>query len=130
MAPVAAGDFNSAERFQLEDAIRAAEQVSRFEFSVFVGRADGDPHAFATQLHNSLVAPSRSVLIMVDPTARALEVVTGGVVRRSLRDQEVELAVIQMESSFAAGDVVGGLRRGIQMLADHARAPETLHADQ
>ena len=29
------GEFNSAERFQVEDAIRHAEQVSRFEFSVF-----------------------------------------------------------------------------------------------
>jgi hypothetical protein len=33
-----------------------------------------------------------------------------------------------METLFAEGDIVGGLRRGINMLADHARAPETLHA--
>ena len=33
-----------------------------------------------------------------------------------------------MQSDFAAGDLVGGLRRGIQMLAEHARAPQTLHA--
>ncbi|MBZ5737373.1 DUF5130 family protein [Nocardioides mangrovi] len=124
------GEFNAAERFQVEEAIRAAEQVSRFEFSVFVGRAGADPRAFATQLHNKLVAPPRSILIMLDPAARALEVVTGGVVRRSLSDQEVELTTMQMQSSFAAGDLVGGLRRGIQMLAEHAAAPETLHAEQ
>ena len=35
-----------------------------------------------------------------------------------------------MQSRFAAGDLVGGLRRGIQMLAEHARAPQTLHADR
>ena len=29
---------------------------------------------------------------------------------------------------LASGDLVGGLRRGIQMLAEHARAPQTLHA--
>ena len=124
------GEFNSGERFQIDEAIRTAEQVSRFEFSVFVGRTDGDPRAFATQLHNSLVAPSRSILIMLDPPARALEIVTGGTVRRSLSDQEVELTALQMQTSFAEGDLVGGLRRGIQMLADHARAPETLHTDQ
>ena len=123
------GEFNSSERFQIDDAIRKAEQISRFEFSVFVGRADGEPRAFATQLHNRLVAPPRSVLIMVDPGARVLEIVTGGTVRRNLRDQEVELTALQMQTSFAEGDLVGGLKRGIQMLADHARAPETLHAE-
>ena len=32
--------------------------------------------------------------------------------------------------AHAEGDLVGGLRRGIQMLAEHARAPQTLHAQQ
>lgn len=123
------GEFNAAERYQVDEAIRQAEQESRFEFSVFVGRAVGEPRAFATQLHNSLVAPARSILIMLDPAARLLEIVTGGVVRRTLTDKEVELTALQMQSSFANGDLVGGLRRGIQMLADHARAPETLHVE-
>jgi uncharacterized membrane protein YgcG len=127
---VPAGEFNSSERFQVDEAIRRAEQVSRFEFSVFVGTADGEPRAFATQLHNSLVAPARSILIMVDPGARALEIVTGGTVRRNITDQEVELTALQMQTLFAEGDLLGGLRRGIQMLADHARAPQTLHAEE
>ena len=95
-----------------------------------MGRAEGEPRAFATQLHNSLVAPSRSILIMLDPAARALEIITGGEVRRILSDQEVELIALQMESSFAAGDLSGGLKRGIEMLAEHSTAPETLHTDQ
>jgi uncharacterized membrane protein YgcG len=127
---VAAGDpFSSSERFALDEAIRKAEQLSRAEFSVFVGKAAGDPREFATRLHNSLVAPARSILIMVDPEQRVLEVVTGGYVRRHLTDSEVELAVIAMQTDFAAGDLVGGLKRGIQMLADHARSPQTLHAE-
>jgi uncharacterized membrane protein YgcG len=129
VAQVGVGEFNAHERFQIDEAIRKAEQVSRYEFSVFVGRAGDDARAFATQLHNSLVAPARSILIMLDPAARALEVVTGGYVRRTLSDQEVELTTLQMQSLFAEGDLVGGLKRGIQMLADHARAPDTLHAE-
>ena len=124
-----AGDFSSSERFQIDEAIRQAELVSRFEFSVFVGRVEGEPRAFATRLHNALVAPARSLLILLDPASRVLEIVTGGDVRRNLTDREVELVTLQMQSLFAAGDLVGGLRRGIQMLADHASAPETLHAD-
>jgi uncharacterized membrane protein YgcG len=128
---VAAGDpFSAAERAALDAAIRKAEQLSRAEFSVFVGKAEGDARAFATRLHNSLVAPARSVLIMVDPTARAIEVVTGEFVRRTLSDSEVELAVIAMQTAFAEGDLVGGLRRGIALLADHARSPHTLHAQE
>lgn len=121
------GEFGGADRFAIEDAIRTAERVSRFEFSVFVGRAEGEPHTFATRLHRSLVAPERSILILVDPAARALEIVTGAVVRSHLSDSEVGLTALQMQTSFAEGDLVGGLRRGIEMLADHARAPDTLH---
>ena len=128
---MAAGDpFSAAERAALDAAIRKAEQLSRAEFSVFVGKAEGDARAFASRLHNSLVAPARSVLIMVDPTARAIEVVTGAFVRRTLSDSEVELAVIAMQTAFAEGDLVGGLRRGIALLADHARSPQTLHAQE
>jgi uncharacterized membrane protein YgcG len=125
--PVAAGEFSSAERHEIDRCIRAAEQASRYEFSVYVGRTEGEPADFARRLHASLVAPPRSILILVDPVVRAIEVVTGVEVRRNLTDREVELAVLQMQSAFAAGDLVGGLKRGISMLADHARAPETLH---
>ena len=128
MARVAAGDFSSAERYALDETIRKAEQQSRVEFSLFVGSAEGDPRVFATQLHNSLVAPARSILIMVDPDARALEIVTGGYVRRTLTDKEVELTALQMQTYFAEGDLVGGLKHGIAMLAEHARPQNTLHA--
>jgi len=138
VAQVAAGEFSAGrlsprfsanDKVALDETIRKAERVSRVEFSVFVGHAQGDPRAYALSLHGSLVAPARSILILVDPGARALEVVTGGHVRRTLRDTEVELAVAQMQTLFAEGDLVGGLRRGIQMLAEHARAPQTLHAE-
>jgi len=128
---VAAGDrFTASERVALDETIRKAERLSRVEISVFVGHAEDEPRAFALSLHAALAAPARSILVMVDPDVRALEVVTGSEVRRTLRDQQVELAVAAMQSLFAAGDLVGGLRRGVQMLAEHARAPLTLHAEQ
>ena len=124
---MAAGEFSAAERYEIDKAIRSAEQASRFEFSVFVGRAQGEPREFADRLHAASVAPDRSVLLMVDPTARAIEVVTGAEVRRHLTDREVELAVLQMRASFAEGDLVDGLVRGVCQLADHARPQQTLH---
>ena len=124
-----AGDpFSSAEHAALDATIRRAEQLCRMEFSIFVGNAEGEPRDFATSLHNTLVAPSRSILVMVDPTRRVLEIVTGAYVRRTLTDREVELAALHMQQDFAAGDLAGGLRRGIEMLAEHARPPRTLHS--
>lgn len=120
---MAAGDLlSNADRQAIDVTIRKSEQLSRIEFSVFVGTCEGDPRAFATRLHNTLVASARSCLIMVDPNARAVEIVTGGHVRQRVSDEEVELAVAAMTTSFAAGDLVGGLRQGISMIAEHAHA--------
>ena len=128
MEPVAAGDLTSRERADLDKAIRAAEQSCRFEFSVFIGRSEGDSRVYAERLHASLVAPTHSVLVLVDPAARVIEVVTGAEVRRHLSDREVELAILAMQTDFAADDFVGGLKRGIAMLAEHARPQNTLHS--
>ena len=129
MAPVASGDgFSADQRFEIDRAIRAAETVCRYEFSVYVGAAEGEAGPFAERLHASLIAPARSVLIMVDPAARLLEVVTGSVARRDLPDEVVRLAVVAMESAFSAGDLVGGIKRGLSQLAEAARKPATLHA--
>jgi hypothetical protein len=130
---VAAGDslsreLTSRESAEIDRAIRSAELLCRFEFSVFIGGSAGDPRDYARRLHASLVAPARSVLLLVDPGARAIEVVTGAEVRRHLTDREVELAVLELQTDFAAGDFVGGLKRGIAMLAEHARPQQTLHA--
>jgi hypothetical protein len=125
---VASGEgFSSDQRFEIDRAIRAAETVCRYEFSVYVGAADGEAGPFARRLHASLIAPARSILVMVDPAARLLEIVTGSVVRRDLPDDAVRLAAVAMESAFAEGDLVGGIKRGLAQLADAARKPATLH---
>jgi uncharacterized membrane protein YgcG len=128
---VPAGDgFSPAQRQRIDRAIREAETVCRFEFSVYVGPAEGDPASFAQRLHAALVAPDRSVLLMVDPAQRALEVVTGSEVRRELPDNEVALAVAEMQADFAHDDLCAGLVHGINMLAEHARRPPMLHAQE
>lgn len=126
---VASGELSSRDRAELDRAIRDAEQTSRFEFSVFRGATEGDPRQFARRLHATLSTPERSVLVVVDPTSRVIEVVTGLEVRRNLTDPEVELAVLAMQTAFSQGDHVGGIKRGLALLADYARAPKTLHFD-
>ncbi len=125
-----AGDaFTARERYDIDKAIRDAETVSRYEFSVFVGVSEGETRPFAERLHGTLTAPERSVLVMVDPSARIVEIVTGSEVRRDLGDSEVHLAALAMQSAFAAGDLVGGICSGLTMLAEHARRPRLLHSE-
>ncbi|MGN6251150.1 MAG: DUF5130 family protein [Marmoricola sp.] len=119
--------FSARQRTQVDRAIRSAETVSRYEFSVYVGGTEGDPRRCAEALHAALKTPDRSVLIMVDPQRRLLEVVTGEVVRRDLHDDSVRLAVVAMQTAFAEGDLVDGLTRGLSQLADAARRPRSLH---
>jgi uncharacterized membrane protein YgcG len=127
---VATGDaFSPGQRHEIDKAIRDAETISRIEFSVYVGHSDGETRPFAERLHAALVAPDRSVLVMVDPAAKRLEIVTGTVAHRSLDDPEVRLAALTMESAFAAGDLVGGITRGVQQLAEHARRPQLRHSE-
>ncbi len=130
---MAAGDgFSADQRYEIDRAIRSAETVSRYEFSVYVGAAEPEPGtgpgSFASRLHAALVAPERTVLVMVDPAARLVEVVTGAIVRRDLSDEAVGLAIVAMQAAFAEGDLVGGIKRGLSQLAEAARAPQTLHA--
>lgn len=125
---MAGGDgFTSAQRRDIDKAIRDAETLCRLEFSVYVGRSEGESHPFARRLHAALVAPDRSVLVMVDPGAKLLEIVTGAAARRTLDDGAVQLAALTMQSAFATGDLVGGITAGVHQLAEHARSPVVRH---
>ena len=104
-------------------AIQDAEAVSGFRFSVYIGASEGDSRGFANQLHSALSAPEESVLIMVDPSARSVEIVTGQDARRALTDDEAGLAVLAMQSDFAVVDLASGIVRGLHQLAEQARRP-------
>ncbi|HEY6740504.1 MAG TPA: DUF5130 family protein [Actinopolymorphaceae bacterium] len=123
-----AGDlFAGPQRHDIDDAVRAAERLSGLTFSVYVGGAEEEFRAYAERLHSSLPAPATSVLVVVDPAARLLEIVTGAEARRLISDEEARLAALAMQSAFAEGDLAGGIVTGVQQLAEHARRPETLH---
>lgn len=119
--------FTRAELDRLTRAQRNAEAASGLTFSLFVGVSEEDSRAYAERLHGALDDPDRSVLVMCDPGFHALEIITGVLARRTLDDVECRLAAVSMQTSFVAGDIVGGLVNGIQQLGESARAPRTLH---
>jgi hypothetical protein len=129
VARVPGGDsFTASQREWLKRAVRNAEAVSGLTFSLFVGVSEEESRAYAERLHSTLVDPDHSVLVMCDPEFRRLEIVTGVEARRVLDDLECRLAAAAMLTSFAGGDIVGGLALGIHQLGEAARQPRTLHA--
>ncbi len=122
--------FSPRGRSEVERAARLAGELSGLTFSTYVGAADGDPREFAEALHAELPDAPRSVLVLVDPAGRFLQIVTGRDARRVLHDADCRLVVLGMQSSFADGDLVGGLVTALQQLGEHARRPRTVHIDE
>ncbi|MEU4197275.1 DUF5130 family protein [Kribbella sp. NPDC026611] len=124
-----AGDaFSPDQLYDIERAVRHAEEISGLHFSVYVGGADEETRPFAIELLNELDDPDRTVLVYVDPAGRRLEIVTGPLARRQLSDTSAGLAALTMQTSFATGDLTGGLVTGVQQLGSHAVQAPLLHA--
>jgi Domain of unknown function (DUF5130) len=131
VARVPAGDSLTPSELQwLRRAVRNADSVSGLTFSLFVGVSEDDSRRYAERLHRALADPDHSVLVMCDPEFHRLEIVTGVAARRVLDDLECRLAAAAMLTSFAGGDIGGGLAIGIQQLGEAARQPRTLHASR
>ncbi|HYP44143.1 MAG TPA: DUF5130 family protein [Propionibacteriaceae bacterium] len=124
-----AGELSFSDQARIKRAVSNAESSSGLTFAAMIGASgQEDSRGYAERLHAGLSDPDRSVLVLCDPVARALEIVTGAETRRTLDDVECALAAASMQTSFAGGDLIGGLVNGIQQLGESARAPRTLHA--
>ena len=120
--------LSEAQRAVLLRVVQRARSICGFCFGVYVGPlADGRDSAIAQ--HAQLPDPTSAVLVAVDPSARRIEIVTGTTVAVDLDDRACELAALAMKSCFAADDLVSGVRDGVTLLAEHARAPKVLHLE-
>ena len=131
VAQVPAGEaFTARQREDIDRAVRLGEKQGQMHIAVFVGPLESPARAGAQRLHAELGPDAAgTVLIAVDPAVRALEIVTGSELARRLPDRECALAAMTMTTSFALGDLSGGIVDGIRVLAEHARAPQTLHTE-
>lgn len=120
--------FSPRQRADIERMIGIAHKQSGVPFSVYVGPLEHGRDS-ATELLGQLPGAASVVFVAVDPARRLLEIVTGSDAHELLDDQSCRLAAMSMTSSFQAGDLVGGLRDGLVVLADHARQPRVLHLD-
>jgi len=119
--------FSDDQRLALAAVIASAERVSGMPFRLYVGELSGG-RAQAEALLAALGASAAdTVLVAIDPGSRRLEIVTGPRAAQSLDDRTCALGALAMTSSFEADDLVGGIRNGVQLLADHSRHPARRH---
>ena len=120
--------ITQGQRKDLQGIVELARTISGFAFALYVGPLEGGRDG-AVAVHSDLRDPASTVLVAVDPGQRSIEVVVGVNAAVDLSDRACELAALSMSSSFAAGNLAGGLREGIVMIAEHARHPRVLHLD-
>jgi Domain of unknown function (DUF5130) len=127
---VRAGEaFTADQRAELDRVVAAADSATGLRFCLHVGPLEGGRSgAEALLAARGSLAPD-SVLVAVDPAARDLQIVTGSRAAQRIDDRSCALASLAMTSSFSAGDLVGGLRNGVQVLADHGRNATRRHLD-
>jgi uncharacterized membrane protein YgcG len=125
VAQVPSGEaFTNDQIRNIERVVETADGETGLSFSVYVGGAEGDIRDEAERLHAAFGDRAAStVLVLVSPGDRLLEVVTGETSSRRISDRACALAALSMTTSFAGGDLVGGIVTGIRMLAESAGHP-------
>jgi uncharacterized membrane protein YgcG len=119
--------FTFHELARLDEALTMSSRETGLRFTVYIGDLGTRTRAEAEDMHaRSGANPSDSVLIAVSPGQKVVEVVTGAGASRRLPDRACALAVLSMTTSFAAGDLVGGIVNGLRQLSDQAGHPAAL----
>ncbi len=122
------GEVARVDRGDAQRLVDLGREISGLAFAIYVGEISG-PDAVRAKLAE-LPDPDGSILIAVDPDRRAIEIVTGNYAVSRVSDHACNLAVLAVQSCAAAGDIAAGIRDGLLLLAEHARAPRVLHLDE
>jgi len=117
--------FRQDQLDRLNQARLLAERQTGIDFHVRIGAVSDDPKTAAERILGDLVGgrPAAAVLVLVSPGQRFVRIATTPAARRRIPDVAASLATLSMTSSFAVGDLVGGLVSGLRQLADVAGPP-------
>ncbi len=126
MATGSATGLGLRQQERIESALQRIREENVLDVSVLVGdlELEGlDQFRAASEKLHAALGPDRadgSVLVVVAPGQRRVEVVTGAAVRRRVPDRVCALAVLSMTSAFSGGDLGGGIVDGLRQIADAA----------
>ena len=113
--------FSFQELARLDDALTMSSRETGLRFTLYLGDLGQRTRVRAEELHAASGSdPAHSVLLALSPGQRVIEVVTGAAAARRLPDRACALAVLSMTTSFAGGDLVGGIVNGLRQMSDQA----------
>jgi hypothetical protein len=119
--------FSYQELARLDEALTMSSRETGLRFTLYIGDLGPRTRLRAEELHAmSGENTSESVLIAVSPGQKVVEVVTGAAAARRMPDRACALAVLSMTTTFANGDLVGGIVSGLRQLSDQAGHPSGL----
>jgi ribosomal protein S5 len=122
---VPAGDgFTTRERGEVQRALQYAGEASGLKFAVVVREVGGPLRPYAESVQAAMEDPPRSVLVVVDPVARGLEIVTGARARRRIDDASCDSVAAAIVRATGEGGVSRGLVMGLQQLGQIAGPPQ------
>ena len=116
--------FSYHELARIDEALTMSSRETGLRFTLYIGDLGKQTRIRAEEMHGgSGNNPAESVLIAVSPGQRVVEVVTGAAAARRIPDRACALAVLSMTTTFANGDLVGGIVGGLRQLSDQAGHP-------
>lgn len=117
---MAAGELSDLEKQRLNVTIAEVEALTGIEVCVVVrSQVETDARREAERLFHGLGMHQRpSLMIMVVPHLRSLEVLTAQGLSGRLSNEQCDRAVKVMTELFAGDDIPGGLEQGLLALAD------------
>ena len=119
--------FSYHELARLDEALTMSSRETGLRFTLYIGDLGRQTRLRAEELHSlSGSNLGESVLIAVSPGQKVVEVVTGAAAGRRMPDRACALAVLSMTTTFANGDLIGGIVGGLRQLSDQAGHPAGL----
>ena len=119
--------FGRRGRGEVERALQYAGEASGLKYAVVVreveGGVTGGVRGYAEGVHAAMADPPRSVLVVVDPQARVVEIVTGTRSARRIPDDACARVADSIGRTAAHGDLVRALVGGLQQLGQVAGPP-------
>lgn len=115
--------FGRRGRGEVQRALQYAGEASGLKYAVVVQAADGPVRRWAESVHARMADPPRSVLVVLDPAAHAVEIVTGTRSGRRIPDEACERVADAIGRVAAGGDLVRALVGGLQQLGQIAGPP-------
>jgi hypothetical protein len=119
--------FSYHELARLDEALTMSSRETGLRFTLYIGDLGRQTRLRAEELHAlSGGNLSESVLLAVSPGQKVVEVVTGAAAGRRMPDRACALAVLSMTTTFANGDLIGGIVGGLRQMSDQAGHPAAL----